>query len=69
MAEDDRWQVKPTETTWGPYPGDATAPTPTPQAPEIPMSRSWPIVAGIGVALRFLIPLAAVIVILVLLFR
>lgn len=55
---DDRWQVKPTDTEWGPYPGDATAPPPTPQAPEIPMSTSWPVVAGISVVLRYLIPLA-----------
>jgi hypothetical protein len=60
MAEDDRWKVKDTGTTWGPYPGNDTAPPPTPKAPEIPMSTSWPIVAGISVALRYLIPIALV---------
>jgi hypothetical protein len=53
---DDEPEVKGTGTTWGPYPGDATVPPPTPQAPEIPMSSSWPVVAGFAVALRYLIP-------------
>jgi len=44
------------DTTFGPYPGDALAPPPTPQAPEIPMSESWPWVAGL--------PIIAVIVVL-----
>ena len=56
--EADRPESK---TTFGPYPGDALAPPPTPQAPEIPMSESWPWIAGIGLVLRFLIPLLLVI--------
>jgi hypothetical protein len=41
------------ERTWGPYPGDALAPPPTPQAPEIPMSSGWLYAAGAAVALKF----------------
>jgi hypothetical protein len=48
------------QPTWGPYPGDALAPPPTPQAPEIPMSTTWPWVAGAAVALRYLLPLLVV---------
>ncbi len=53
MADDDDDK---SERTWGPYPGDALAPPPTPQAPEIPMSTTWPWVAGLAVALRILLP-------------
>jgi len=49
-----------TERTWGPYPGDALAPPPTPRAPEIPMSKTWLWVAGAAVVLRFLIPVVVV---------
>ena len=52
------------DTTFGPYPGDALAPPPTPQAPEIPMSESWPWVAGLAVAVRILLPIIGVIVVL-----
>jgi hypothetical protein len=45
------------DATWGPYPGDALAPPPTPQAPEIPMSESWPWIAGAAVALRIILPI------------
>ncbi len=48
------------DATWGPYPGDALAPPPTPQAPEIPMSESWPWIAGAAVALRILVPIVLV---------
>ena len=48
------------DATWGPYPGDALAPPPTPQAPEIPMSESWPWIAGAAVALRILLPIIVV---------
>ena len=49
-----------TNATWGPYPGDALAPPPTPRAPEIPMSESWPWIAGAAVALRILVPIVLV---------
>ncbi len=49
------------EKTWGPYPGDALAPPPTPRAPEIPMSESWPWIAGFAVALRLLLPVILVV--------
>ncbi|MFI5041066.1 MAG: hypothetical protein ACHQNA_04335 [Acidimicrobiales bacterium] len=49
-----------TAPTWGPYPGDALAPPPTPQAPEIPMSTTWPWVAGAAVVLRILLPIIVV---------
>lgn len=55
MAENDRWTAQGTNTTWGPNPGDALVPPPTPQAPEIPMSTTWPWVAGLTVALRYLV--------------
>lgn len=61
MAEEER--------TWAPSPGDALAPPPTPQAPEIPMSKTWPWVAGASVAIRYLLMLAAVVLVLVLLIR
>ena len=54
MAEETE---QPERATWGPYPGDKLAPPPTPQAPEIPMSESWPWVAGLYVALRVIIPI------------
>jgi hypothetical protein len=54
-------------TTWGPYPGDALAPPPTPEAPEIPMSKTWPWVAGAAVALRYLLPLGILLVVVVIL--
>jgi hypothetical protein len=63
MPDDDASQAKSSGTTWGPYPGDAVQPPPTPRAPEIPMSKTWPWVAGAAVALRFLIPLAVVAII------
>jgi len=62
---DERTTVKSTNTTWGPYPGDALAPGPTPQAPEIPMSKSWPWVAGAAVLLRFLLPVVVILAIVV----
>ena len=52
-----------TTPTWGPYPGDALAPPPTPQAPEVPMSETWPWVAGAAVALRILLPIVAVLIV------
>ena len=52
---------EPDRPTFGPYPGDALAPKPTPQAPEIPMSEAWPWVAGIAVAIRILLPIVLVI--------
>ena len=52
---DDPSEVRSTETTWGPYPGDATQPPPTPPAPEIPMTSRWLWLAGLGVAARLLI--------------
>jgi len=57
--------------TWGPYPGDALAPPPTPRAPEIPISKTWPWVAAGGVLLHFLLPflvVAAVVLVIVGLF-
>jgi hypothetical protein len=51
--------------TWGPSPGDATAPPPTPQAPEIPMTSSWLWLAGAGVALRYVLPVAVVLAVIV----
>jgi len=65
---DDPWKVKDTGTTWGPSPGDALAPPPTPQAPEIPMSKSWPWVAGGAVAVYYLfLPFVALVILLVIL--
>ena len=61
---DDPAEVRSTETTWGPYPGDATQPPPTPTAPEIPMTSRWLWLAGLSVAARLLI--LAVLAILVL---
>lgn len=52
-------------TPWGPYPGDALAPPPTPRAPEIPMSTTWPWVAGASIALRYVIPVVVVLAIIV----
>jgi hypothetical protein len=49
-----------TDTTWGPYPGDRLVPPPTPQAPEIPMSTTWPWVAGASLVLRYLLPVLVV---------
>jgi hypothetical protein len=43
------------QPTWGPYPGDALAPPPTPPAPEIPMSQGWLWVAGSAIAIRFIV--------------
>lgn len=43
------------ERTWGPYPGDALAPPPTPTAPEIPMSSGWLYAAGAAIVLRYAI--------------
>jgi hypothetical protein len=62
---DDRTTVKSTNTTWGPSPGDALAPGPTPQAPEIPMSKSWPWVAGGTVALVYVLPVLLAIAVVV----
>jgi hypothetical protein len=62
---DDRFAVKSTNTEWGPKPGDATQPPPTPQAPEIPMSKSWPWVAGGAVALVYLGPAVLVLVVII----
>ena len=50
------------ERTWGPYPGDALAPPPTPQAPEIPMSKTWPWVAGGALLLRFLVVFGVIVI-------
>jgi len=55
--EDDRWKVTSTNTEWGPYPGDELARGATPPAPEIPMSKTWPWVAGAAVVLRVLLPI------------
>jgi hypothetical protein len=60
MAEGSDKPMVGEEATWGPYPGDALAPPPTPKAPEIPMSEAWPWIAGVGVALRILVPLVVV---------
>jgi hypothetical protein len=60
MPDDDQPAVKDSGVTWGPYPGDALAPPPTPRAPEIPMSTTWPWVAGAAVALRYLIPVVVI---------
>ncbi|HEY2430817.1 MAG TPA: hypothetical protein VGI06_17915 [Acidimicrobiales bacterium] len=48
------------EPTWGPYPGDRLAPPPTPAAPEIEMSATWPWVAAAGLVLRILLPVIVV---------
>jgi hypothetical protein len=64
MAEETSSTEQPERPTWGPYPGDKLAPPPTPQAPEIPMSESWPWVAGIAVALRVLLPIVLGLVVL-----
>jgi hypothetical protein len=65
MPDDDAPKVKSTGTTWGPYPGDKTQPPPTPRAPEIPMSKTWPWVAGAAVALRLLLPVFAIAIVVV----
>ena len=52
-----------TTPTWGPYPGDKLVPPPTPQAPEIPMSTTWPWVAGAFVALKFAVALAVLVIV------
>jgi len=62
---DDRYTAKSTNTTWGPSPGDALAPGPTPQAPEIPMSKSWPWVAGGAVAVVYVLPVLVAIAVVV----
>jgi hypothetical protein len=61
MAQGSDDQDTTGSATWGPYPGDALAPPPTPQAPEIPMSESWPWIAGAAVALRLLLPVILVV--------
>jgi hypothetical protein len=61
----DGTTVKSTNTTWGPSPGDALAPGPTPQAPEIPMSKTWPWVAGGAVAVVYVLPVLLAIVVVV----
>lgn len=49
---------------WGPYPGDRLAPPPTPQAPEVEMSPTWPWVAAAAVVGKILaLVLVAVLVI------
>ena len=53
------------DPTWGPYPGDVHAPGPTPQAPEIPMSETWPWVAGALAALAHLVPICIGLVVIV----
>ena len=55
MSGDDPFPVRDTETTWGPYPGDATQPPPTPPAPEIPMTSRWLWLAGLGIVTRLVI--------------
>jgi hypothetical protein len=50
-------------TQWGPSPGDATAPPPTPQAPEIPMSKAWPFVAGGAVFTVYVLPFIVIILV------
>lgn len=57
VAEDDQ------HAEWGPYPGDRLAPPPTPQAPEIPMSKGWPWVAGAAVVLRVVVPLVLALIV------
>lgn len=61
---DDPFAARSTETTWGPYPGDATQTPPTPPAPEIPITSRWLWMAGLSVAARLLI-LAVFVVIVV----
>ena len=58
MAEEER--------TWAPSPGDALAPPPTPPAPEIPINKTWPWVAGAALVLRYLVLLAVLVVLVVL---
>ena len=55
----------PSSPTWGPYPGDKMAPGPTPQAPEIPMSKTWPWMAGGTVALVYIGPVILAILVVV----
>jgi hypothetical protein len=54
-----------TGATWGPYPGDATQPPPTPVAPEIPMTSRWLWMAGLSVAARLAILAALAVVVVV----
>jgi len=62
---DDPNRVPDTGTTWGPYPGDASQPPPTPQAPEIPMTSRWLWMAGLSVAVRLAILAALVLVVVI----
>ncbi|GAC1378331.1 MAG: hypothetical protein NVSMB4_07960 [Acidimicrobiales bacterium] len=52
---EDPFEVRSTQTTWAPSPGDATAAPPTPKAPEIPMASRWLWMAGLSVLARLAI--------------
>lgn len=59
----DPHRVRDTGTQWGPYPGDATEPPPTPAAPEIPMTSRWLWLAGLSIAARLAIVAALVVIV------